>query len=117
MRVQIEPNKKLALKQMKHSVEVIRKVIDNFTDDSELFLAPMYVLVSRAMTEVLEDIGEIMDESKGLSGDKVLHVIADTFMKQSSFFSAEIDRLSKQTKQKSHNELLAEKLMIEAGLQ
>jgi hypothetical protein len=115
-----ELGKQLSIGKMNDCVQIIREVLDEFSDESEYFLVPMYILTASAMTEVINKIGIGMKEQDQFRGKDVLHIIASAFLTHANKLSNSLDEIESRhghLKDKSHNEQLTEKLLKEAGLQ
>lgn len=101
-------------KEMQKHVRLIKDTCENFSGVDEAFLYPMYRIVAQSMYEIMGAIALLIEKNK-FSGADSTQLIADIFQKNIDHLKETLASIN--TKEKSHNEQLTEKLLKEAGIQ
>ena len=101
---------------MKKIIKDITEVCEQFSDPSELCLFPMYALIRDAMFRSMHGIGDLMASDLQVSGKQTTDIIIESFEFMLNRLKNTVNENRLSTQEKSHNEQLTEKLMLEMGL-
>jgi hypothetical protein len=104
-----------AHESMQELISKIKEVGEIFCDESELFLYPMYAITCKSYTAILHEMGGLMHKETSLNGKITTRLIIRNFKDQINDLEKLLNEHDHPTK--SHNEILTEKLLKEAGLQ
>ena len=116
MSEEYQKNKAAIARNMQKKIDYIIGFCNTFNEESEAFLYPMYKIISSAMNKISDGIGGFYEEGQKRVGTDIINLILNSFQSELD----EITNMLAQAgikKEKSHNELLTEKLLKEAGLQ
>lgn len=102
---------------MKTVIKDITEVCEQFSAPSELFLFPMYALIRDAMFRSMHGIGDLMaSQDNKISGMQTTDIIIEAFESMLNRLKNTVNENRIENEEKSHNEQLTEKLMLEMGL-